>query len=142
MENINEKCNGLLQNSFESNLALGRIALDSLLSVMPNETDEQKNMSHWIIVGFCFAVIASDGEISEKETEFFNQLMSTNYDVKTIKEKLAFFDKESQSLIESVGDYKDSIKDNFLLLAMVFAAADGKITKEEIEILEKINNKE
>lgn len=140
MVNVKETCEQLLNNSIEKNLLLAHIALDSLLAVLPNETPEQKNISNWIIVGLCFNVISSDNEISEKETAFFNALMSTDYDSQTISDKLKLFNNETQSLIENIKDYKDDIRDNFLLLAILFTIADGKIADEELEVLEKINS--
>lgn len=139
MIEIKETCNQLLNNTFEKNLVIAHIALDSLLAVLPNETQEQKNISNWIIVGLCFNIISSDNEISQKETEFFNALMQTDYTSQNISEKLKMFNNETQSLIENIRDYKDDIRNNFLLLAMLFAIADGKIVDEELSVLEKIN---
>ena len=140
MKDIEKACKQLLNNSFDKNLVLGRIALDSLLAVSPNETSEQKNISNWIVVGLCFNIISSDNDISDGETKFFNALMSTNYDKHTIQEKLELFKDESQSLIENIKDYKENIRDNFLLLAILFTIADGKIADEELSILRKIND--
>lgn len=140
MKNIKETCDQLLQNPLDKNLFIARMALDSLLSVLPNETKEQRNMSNWIIVGLCFNIISSDNEIDQKEADFFNALMSTDYNPETIKSKLGLFQNETQSLIENIQDYKDDIRDNFLLLAILFTIADGKIAKEELAVLEKINS--
>ncbi len=139
MKNIKETCSSLLSSTFETKLLYGNLALSSLLKVLPNESNEQKGMSNWIIVGFCFNIIASDGEISDKEVEYFNALMSTDYDKESIKTKLSFFQEESNELLDTITDYKEEIKDNFLMLAICFASSDGEISEEEISLLEKIN---
>lgn len=139
MQNFEETYKRILDNSFETNLTIARIALDALLGVLPNETAEEKSISHWIIAGLCFNIIASDGQINENEVKFFNELMSANYDEKTIKDRMGAFQNESQSLFETIRDYKDEIKDNFLILAMCFAAVDGSITEEELSVLRQIN---
>ena len=139
MENIRDLSEKLLQNSIENNLTLGRIILDSLLAVLPNESAEQCNVSNWLITGFCFKVIASDGKISDKEVEYFNKLMNVDYSKDTITEKMSYFKNELDNLIQTVSEYKDEIKNNFLTLAILFAVADGEIANEELEILNKIN---
>ena len=139
MENIRDLCNKLLNNSKESNLALGRIVLDSLLSVLPNSNNEQCNVSNWLITGFCFKVIASDNEISDKEIEYFNDLMNVSYTKEIIIEKINYFKDDVEKLIQDINEYKEEIKNNFLTLAILFAVSDGKIADEEIKFLNKIN---
>ena len=140
MENIRELCAKLLSNSKENNLMLGRIVLDSLLAVLPNDDKEQRNVSNWLITCFCFKVIASDGKISDEEVDYFNKLMNVSFTKDDIYKKIDFFKIEIDDLIKNISEYKDEIKNNFLTLAILFAASDGEISEKEIKLLDKINS--
>ena len=135
MLNLKDFCQTVIQNSEESNIVLGQSLVSELLNVLPNETDQQKNMSKWIILSVCLRVINTDSIIKDKEVAFVNAILSTSLSKEFIQENVGKITNNSDLIFESISEYKEDIKEKFVRLMALFACCDGEISNEEYELI-------
>ena len=93
-----------------------------------------------LIVPFIFATLGADGELSEKELQFLNDLFGADFGYEDTKLlTLAHSDDEVTELIDQMIDAcDDKTKAALLIFCMCFAAVDNTVTYKETAYLMKL----
>ena len=93
-----------------------------------------------LILPFIFTVLGVDGELSETEAKFLNDLFNSDFDYNALKNcVLAYNDEELIELIDRLIDIcDDQTKAAMLIFCTCFAAVDKNVTCKETEYLMKL----
>jgi hypothetical protein len=93
-----------------------------------------------LILPFIFTTLGVDGELSEIETKFLNDLFNADFDYDALKNyALAYNDEEMVALIDKLIDIcDDETKAAMLIFCTCFAAVDKNVTCKETEYLVKL----
>ena len=93
-----------------------------------------------LILPFIFTTLGVDGELSEMEAKFLNDLFNADFDYDALKNYvLAYNDEEMIELIDRLIDIcDDQTKAAMLIFCTCFAAVDKNVTCKETEYLMKL----
>ena len=93
-----------------------------------------------LILPFIFTTLGVDGELSEIEAKFLNDLFHADFDYDALKNyALAYNDEELIGLIDKLIDIcDDQTKAAMLIFCTCFAAVDKNVTCKETEYLVKL----
>ena len=136
MSTFKESLNNLVQKDQNKNIVLGQIAFNQLLARMPGETEEESEISLWVLISSCFRVIDSNGKRSNEEISFLSKVLDYNFSSELIDKKLALFNKQTDMFLESLKSSDEATKNNFVSLAALICYADGSIDDDEVAYLE------
>ena len=93
-----------------------------------------------LVLPFIFTTLGIDGELSEVELKFLNDLFDTDFDYEGTKNyALAHSDEEIVALVDHLIDICDEkTKAALLVFCMCFAAVDNNVTCKETKYLTKL----
>jgi hypothetical protein len=126
------------EKTYEELLSLASGALSLVAKAFSNLANTERPGE--LILPFIFTTLGVDGELSEIEAKFLNDLFNANFDYDALKNyALAYNDEEIVELIDKLIDIcDDETKAAMLIFCTCFAAVDSNVTCKETEYLVKL----
>lgn len=124
--------------TYEELLSLASGALSLVAKAFSNLANTERPGE--LILPFIFTTLGVDGELSEIEAKFLNDLFNADFDYDALKNyALAYNDEEIVELIDKLIDIcDDETKAAMLIFCTCFAAVDSNVTCKETEYLVKL----
>jgi hypothetical protein len=126
------------EKTYEELLSLASGALSLVAKAFSNLANTERPGE--LILHFIFTTLGVDGELSEIEAKFLNDLFNADFDYDALKNyALAYNDEEIVELIDKLIDIcDDETKAAMLIFCTCFAAVDSNVTCKETEYLVKL----
>ena len=126
------------EKTYEELLSLASGALSLVAKAFSNLANTERPGE--LILPFIFTTLGVDGELSEIEAKFLNDLFNADFDYDALKNyALAYNDEEIVELIDKLIDIcDDETKAAMLIFCTCFAAVDNNVTCKETEYLVKL----
>jgi hypothetical protein len=126
------------EKTYEELLSLASGALSLVAKAFSNLANTERPGE--LILPFIFTTLGVDGELSEIEAKFLNDLFNADFDYDALKNyALAYNDEEIVELIDKLIDIcDDETKAAMLIFCTCFAAVDSNVTCKETEYLVKL----
>ena len=126
------------EKPYEELLSLATGALSLVAKAFSNLASTEQPGE--LILPFIFTTLGVDGELSEIEAKFLNDLFNADFDYDALKNyTIAYNDEEVIELIDRLIDIcDDETKAAMLIFCTCFAAVDKNVTCKETEYLVKL----
>ena len=126
----------------ETRIGRAKIAASKVLHFLINDAELTKKEAVVMLISFIKLFVSYDKLVAEEECELFNDVVGTEFSLEQFKsivdEKVS---EEDSAVLDGIIDSLPTLlKGEVLVLGLIFLSSDGKITKEEREIFERVMN--
>ena len=135
MSYINRYCKKLKKLSFEEKEIKAKEIFNNLLEILPNNSEEDRKESTWLIFGTALSVVFSDNVLDPSEVNLINYILSEKYDESSIKKIVKKYESQIDFVISIFKFLKKGFKKMIINFCILFALADGEFSEEEQRVI-------